>query len=127
MKKFLTIFSMFLATILPVSAEQVLPDAIFKNTITISAPKTGELGKNYYFCKNGNKCSTEQVVREYYNNNGYNVMRAEYLFWKGMFVLTFFTAPFFFGLFFINLITDISLSVNFSVTFSVTLWVTELL
>ena len=89
MKKFLTIFSMFLATILPVSAEQVLPDAIFKNTITISAPKIGELGKNYYFCKNGNKCSTEQVVREYYNNNGYNVMRAEYLFWKGMFVLTF--------------------------------------
>lgn len=80
---------MFLATILPVSAKQVLPDTIFKNTITISAPKTGELGKNYYFCKNGNKCSTEQVVREYYNNNGYNVMRAEYLFWKGMFVLTF--------------------------------------
>ena len=31
------------------------------------------------------------------------------------------------GLFFINLITDISLSVNFSVTFSVTLGVTELL
>ena len=89
MKKFLTIFSMFLATILPVSAEQVLPDAIVKNTITISAPKTGELGENYYFCKNGNKCSTEQVVREYYNNNGYNVMRAEYSFWKGMFVLTF--------------------------------------
>ena len=31
------------------------------------------------------------------------------------------------GLFFINLITDISLSVNLSVTFSVTLRVTELL
>lgn len=31
------------------------------------------------------------------------------------------------GLFFINLITDISLSVNFSVTFSITLRVTELL
>lgn len=31
------------------------------------------------------------------------------------------------GLFFINLITDISLSVNFSVTFSTTLGVTELL
>ena len=89
MKNFLTIFSIFLTTILPVSAEQVLPDAIVKNTITISAPKTGELGKNYYFCKNGNKCSTEQVVREYYSGNGYKVMRAEYSFWKGMFVLTF--------------------------------------
>ena len=45
MKIFLIIFSMFLATTLPVNAEQVLPDAIVKNTITISAPKTGELGK----------------------------------------------------------------------------------
>ena len=80
---------MFLTTTLPVNAEQCLPNTIVKNTITISAPKTGELGKNYYFCKNGNKCSTEQVVREYYNNNDYNVMRAEYSFWKGMFVLTF--------------------------------------
>ena len=89
MKNFLTIFSIFLTTILPVSAEQYLPNVIVKNTITISAPKTGELGKNYYFCKNGNKCSTEQVVREYYSGNGYKVMRAEYSFWKGMFVLTF--------------------------------------
>lgn len=89
MKNLLIIFSMFLLTSLPVSAEQFLPNAIVKNTITISTPKTGELGKNYYFCKNENKCSTEQVVREYYNNNGYKVMRAEYSFWKGMFILTF--------------------------------------
>lgn len=89
MKNLLIIFSMFLTTVLPVSAEQFLPNAIVKNTITISAPKTGELGENYYFCKNGNKCSTEQVVREYYNSNGYKVMRAEYSFWKGIFTLTF--------------------------------------
>ena len=70
-------------------AKQVLPEKITKNTITITAPKTGELGKNYFYCTNGEKCSTEQVVREYYKNKGYQVMRAEYSFWKGIFVLAF--------------------------------------
>lgn len=45
--------------------------------------------KTNFYCSNGNKCSTEQIVREYYKNNGYQVMRAEYSFWKGIFVLTF--------------------------------------
>lgn len=70
-------------------AKQVLPEKITKNTITITAPKTGELGKNYFYCTNGEKCSTEQVVREYYKNKDYQVMRAEYSFWKGIFVLAF--------------------------------------
>ena len=72
-----------------IGAKQALPEKINKNTITITAHKTGELGKNYFYCSNGNKCSTEQVVREYYKNNGYQVMRAEYSFWKGIFVLSF--------------------------------------
>lgn len=70
-------------------AKQILPNIIENNTITISAQKTGELGKNFFYCSNGNKCSTEQVAREYYKNKGYQIMRAEYSFWKGIFVLAF--------------------------------------
>ena len=89
MKQFvLTILALF-CFVSYIDAKQVLPEKIIKNTITITAPKTGELGKNYFYCSNGNKCSTEQVVREYYKNKGYQVMRAEYSFWKGIFVLSF--------------------------------------
>lgn len=70
-------------------AKQILSEKIIKNTITITAPKTEELGKNYFYCSGGEKCSTEQVVREYYKNKDYKVMRAEYSFWKGIFVLSF--------------------------------------
>lgn len=89
MKKFLlTIFTLiYFASF--VGAKQILPEKIIKNTITITAPKTGELDKNYFYCSNGEKCSTEQVVQEYYKNIGYQVMRAEYSFWKGIFVLSF--------------------------------------
>ncbi len=72
-----------------VFAQQILPADIQRHTQIIYAPKTGEVGKTYFYCQNGNKCSTEQVVREYYKNKGYSVMRAEYSFWKGMFILTF--------------------------------------
>src|SRR5574344_2058751 len=72
-----------------VFTEQILPNDILKNTVKIEAQKTGEVGKTYFYCQNGAKCSTEQVVREYYKNKGYEVMRAEYAFWKGMFILTF--------------------------------------
>lgn len=72
-----------------VSASQVLPKDIIKHTETIYAPTTGEVGKTYFYCQNGNKCSIEQVVREYYKNDGYSVMRAEHAFWQGMFILTF--------------------------------------
>lgn len=70
-------------------AQQILPASIKQHTEIIYAPTTGEVGKIYFYCQNGNKCSTEQVVREYYKNKGYSVMRAEYDFWKGMFILTF--------------------------------------
>jgi len=70
-------------------AQQILPTDIQRHTETIYATKTSEVGKTYFYCQNGNKCSTEQVVREYYKNKDYSVMRAEYAFWKGMFILTF--------------------------------------
>jgi hypothetical protein len=70
-------------------AQQILPTDIQKHTETIYATKTGEVGNTYFYCQNGNKCSTEQVVREYYKNKDYSVMRAEYAFWKGIFILTF--------------------------------------
>lgn len=89
MKKFLLTILALLCFAPYVGAKQMLPEKITKNTIIITAPKTGELGKNYFYCSNGNKCSTEQIVREYYKNNGYQVMRSEYSFWKGIFVLTF--------------------------------------
>ncbi len=89
MKKFFFILVLLICFALNSDAKQILPDIIENNTIIISAQKTGELGKNYFYCSNGEKCSTEQIVREYYKNNGYKVMRAEYSFWKGMFVLGF--------------------------------------
>lgn len=72
-----------------VLASQVLPKDIINHTETIYAKRTDEVGKTYFYCQNGNKCSTEQVVREYYKNKGYSVMRAEYAFWQGIFILTF--------------------------------------
>lgn len=77
-----------------VSASQVLPKDIIKHTEIIYARRTGEVGKTYFYCQNGNKCSTEQVVREYYKDKGYSVMRAEYVFWQGMFTLTFYDEVF---------------------------------
>ena len=89
MRRFLLTILILICFVPSIGAKQVLPEKITKNTITITAQKTGELGKNYFYCSNGNKCSTEQIVREYYKNNGYQVMRAEYSFWKGIFVLSF--------------------------------------
>ena len=89
MKKFLLIILTLICFGSYSQAKQILPAKIEENTITITAAKTGDLGKNYFYCLNGNKCSTEQIVREYYKNKGYQVMRAEYSFWKGIFVLSF--------------------------------------
>lgn len=89
MKKFFLIFILLICLALNSDAKQILPDIIENNTIVITAQKTGEVGKNFFYCSNGEKCSTEQVVREYYKNGGYQVMRAEYSFWKGIFVLAF--------------------------------------
>lgn len=70
-------------------AKQILPESITKNTIKITAKRTGESGKNYFYSQNGEKCSTEQIVIEHYKNAGYEVLRAEHDFWKGMFTLCF--------------------------------------
>lgn len=86
--KILLIFVLFISQ--SVSASQVLPKDIIKHTETIYAPTTGEVGKTYFYCQNGNKCSTEDVVREYYKDKGYSVVRAEYVFWQGMFTLAFY-------------------------------------
>ncbi len=87
--KFLIILFLNIFIAQNVMAQQILPADIQRHTQTIYAPTTGEVGKTYFYCQNGNKCSTEQVVREYYKNKDYSVMRAEYAFWKGMFILTF--------------------------------------
>jgi DNA polymerase-3 subunit epsilon len=72
------------------NAKQILPPEIVEITQTIEAPKTGEKGKAYFYCSNGSKCSTEDVVQDYYQNKGYKVMRGEVNFWFSMFALTFF-------------------------------------
>lgn len=89
MQKFFFLILIVICFPILTDAKQLLPDVIENKTITISAQKTGEPGKNFFYCSNGNKCSTEQVVREYYKNDGFQVMRAEYSFWKGIFVLVF--------------------------------------
>lgn len=87
--KFLIVLFLTIFVVQNVIAQQILPADMQRHTQTIYSAKTGEIGKTYFYCQNGNKCSTEQVVREYYKNKGYSVMRAEYSFWQGMFILTF--------------------------------------
>jgi len=47
-----------------VDAKQILPENIQKITTTISAPLSGEKGKLYFICSSGQKCSTEDAVRD---------------------------------------------------------------
>ncbi len=61
-----------------------------QNTVNIAAPVSGKLGNEYFICANGRYCSTEDVVKEYYEHLGYKVMRAEVTFWQGMFALAFY-------------------------------------
>ena len=72
------------------NAKQVLPQNIQKITTTISAPLSGEKGKLYFICSSGQKCSTEEAVKDYYQNKGYKVMQGEVTFWQGMFALAFY-------------------------------------
>lgn len=88
--KFIIILIIYIMGVNFAMATQVLPSEIVKVTKTIDASTTGEKGKNYFYCTNGKKCSTEDIVREYYKNKGYKAMRAEVIFWKGMFALAFF-------------------------------------
>jgi hypothetical protein len=73
-----------------VNAKQILPKDIQQITTTISAPLTGEKGKLYFRCSSGQKCSTEDATRDYYQKQGYKVMRGEVTFWQGMFALAFY-------------------------------------
>lgn len=104
--KFITILIIFLCEVNFAMATQILPKDIVNHTIIINAPTTGEVGKTYFYCQNGNKCSTEQVVREYYKNKGYSVMRAEYDFWQGMFTLAFYDEIFSVNKYYYNDIPD---------------------
>jgi len=87
--KFLIVLFLNIFIVQNVIAQQILPADVRRHTEIIYATKTGEVGKTYFYCQNRDKCSTEQVVREYYKNKAYSVMRAEYEFWKGMFILSF--------------------------------------
>ena len=62
MKKFLLIILTLICLASYSQAKQILPAKIKENTIIITAKKTGDLAKNYFYCSNGDKCSTEQVV-----------------------------------------------------------------
>lgn len=88
--KFLIVLFLNIFIVQNAIAQQILPANIKKHTETIKASTTGEIGRTYFYCQNGSKCSTEQIVREYYKNNGYSVMRAEHAFWRAMFTLSFF-------------------------------------
>ena len=55
------------------------------NAKTISAKVTSEKGKKYFYCRNNRKCSTEDVVNEYYEKKGYKVIKAGLPFWQTMF------------------------------------------
>jgi len=88
--KVIIILSIFILCTNVSNAKQVLPKDIQQITTTISAPLSGEKGKLYFLCSSGQKCSTEEAVRDYYQNKGYKVMRGEVTFWQGMFALAFY-------------------------------------
>lgn len=56
----------------------------------IEAKKSGEKGKNYFLNEENQPCSTEEIAKEYYNSQGYIVVRAELDFWQMLFCLLFF-------------------------------------
>lgn len=71
-------------------AKQNLPENILNLTTTIEQPVSGLKGKNYFLCAENKPCSTEDSVREFFESNGYKVMRGEVTFWQGMFAITFY-------------------------------------
>ena len=58
-------------------------------TRIIEAKKTGEK-KLYFYNSSGEKVTTENFVKDYYEKSGYSVMRAEVNFWQAMSALCFF-------------------------------------
>ena len=84
---------------LPLKANYLTPEEIdikLKsldfNDITkfIEAKKSGDKGKNYFLNNENESCSTEEIAKEYYNSQGYIVLRAELDFWQMLFCLLFF-------------------------------------
>lgn len=71
-------------------AQQSLPEKILNITTTIEQPVSGLKGNNYFLCAENKPCSTEDAVREFYEANGYKVMRGEVTFWQGMFAIAFY-------------------------------------
>jgi hypothetical protein len=57
-------------------------------TSIIEIPKSGEKKLSYVSSK-GKHCSTEDAFKDYFEQEGYKVMRAEVGFWQGMFCLSF--------------------------------------
>ncbi|PHQ69431.1 MAG: hypothetical protein COB93_08100 [Sneathiella sp.] len=58
-------------------------------TSSIEVIKSGEKGKFGFINSSGDKCSTEDAYKDYMEQNGWNVMRAEVSFWQAMFCLCF--------------------------------------
>ena len=63
----------------------------FENiTVYTEAKKSGEKSKLFFINNDGEKCTTEDVAIEYYNNKGYFAIRAEVVFWQLIFCISFF-------------------------------------
>lgn len=91
MKKFLAVLILSLLICqTPALAQQILTESIQKITATIERPFSGQKGKNFFFCAENKPCSTEDCAREFYETNGYKVMRGEVTFWQGMFAIAFY-------------------------------------
>lgn len=59
-------------------------------TLIIEAKKTGLKSKKEYFYNSKNtKCSTEDIVKEFYSAKGYNVLYTENSFWKPLIILAY--------------------------------------
>ncbi len=70
--------------------EEETPAFDFK-TITrqIEVPKSGQKGKLGFLNSKGEPCSAEAAFKDYAEQQGWRVMRAEVSFWQAMFCLTF--------------------------------------
>ncbi|MEZ5854479.1 MAG: hypothetical protein R3D67_06885 [Hyphomicrobiaceae bacterium] len=58
-------------------------------TCTIEVPKSGGKGELFFVNSSGHACSTEDAFKDYMEQRGWTVMRAEVSFWQAMFCLSF--------------------------------------
>lgn len=58
-------------------------------TSTIEVPKSGQKGKLAFLNTAGEACSTEDAFKDYMEQSGWAVVRAEVTFWQAMFCLSF--------------------------------------